>query len=556
MKKGIFTVLVVLLMVNLLYGRPSENKYKFSFSHLDFPTYVILDYNNIKAYFWTCGIFDQNMNLQNAAGFYWPKGSTNTACFTAGLSIAGKINGQLAQTVCSYKGEYTPGYILNQVAYTSNDFKFYSVKRGDSINTNPDYANWYKMVPYGAPYIDVNNNGVYDQGIDVPGLSYATQTIYACLTDGFANSHNNGEGFGGGVTNPLMMSELHFTAFTYNDTVLDDMQFIRFEIVNKGSANWDSTYFSIFADPDIGYPFDDYIGCDTNRSMGYAYNGNDNDPYYGAHPPAFGIRVLQGPYVSAGDTLKMTSFNYFTNSMSGWIPCEVEPNGEPLGAYTYMRGFKKDGTPYLNPTIPLGQGTRKTKFCFSGDPETNTGWVVPKGSFRNCSGDTTGILDTLGPTDVKFLLSTGKGGFTVHPGQKKTLYVAQLIARGTSNLNSVTKLKEYSDLIYNIFQNNIKPFETSISPTTVLPERFYLGQNYPNPFNPVTTITYDLPISTYVDIRLYDITGKEIQRLVNERQTAGTYKITFDASELPSGIYFYRMTTPTFTESKKMVLVK
>ena len=89
-----------------------------------------------------------------------------------------------------------------------------------------------------------------------------------------------------------------------------------------------------------------------------------------------------------------------------------------------------------------------------------------------------------------------------------------------------------------------------------MPEKLYLGQNYPNPFNPVTTIAYDLPINTYVDIRLYDITGKEIQRLVNERQTAGTYKITFDASELPSGIYFYRMTTPTFTESKKMVLIK
>ena len=89
-----------------------------------------------------------------------------------------------------------------------------------------------------------------------------------------------------------------------------------------------------------------------------------------------------------------------------------------------------------------------------------------------------------------------------------------------------------------------------------MPEKFYLGQNYPNPFNPVTTIAYDLPINTYVDIRLYDITGKEIQRLVNERQTAGTYKITFDASELPSGIYFYRMATPTFTESKKMVLIK
>jgi hypothetical protein len=555
MKKIILPVLVVLLTVSLLYGRPPENKYKFSFSSPKTLSYVLLDYNNIKAYFWTSGVFDQNININNP-GFFWPKGSTNTACFTAGLSIACKINGQLAESMVSYSGEFTPGYILNQVAYTSADFKFYSVKRGDSINTNPDYANWYKMVPYGAPYIDVNNNGVYDQGIDVPGLSYATQTIYACLTDGFANTHNAGEGFGGGITDPLMMSEVHFTAFTYNDTALDNMQFIRFEIVNKGNANWDSTYFAVFSDPDLGYGYNDCPGCDTIRNLGYCYNYFDNDPYYGAHPPAFGMRLLQGPYISPGDTLKMTSFPNFTGNGAGWIPCETDPNGEPGPAYTLMRGFKKDGTPYLNPTIPLGQGTRKTKFCFSGDPETNTGWTALKGALKNCQGDTIGTLDTVYVFDVRNLISTGRDNFTVHPGQKKTLYLAQLIARGTSNLNSVTKLKQYSDLIYNIFQSNIKPFETSIAPTTVLPGKFELGQNYPNPFNPVTTITYDIPINTYVDIRLYDITGREVRQLVNERQTAGTYKISFDASELPSGIYFYRMTTATFTESKKMVLVK
>ena len=74
-------------------------------------------------------------------------------------------------SLLSYKGEFSPGCIVNGQAYTDADFKFYNVKAGDSINTNPDYANWYKMVPYGAPYIDVNNNGVYDQGIDVPGFS-------------------------------------------------------------------------------------------------------------------------------------------------------------------------------------------------------------------------------------------------------------------------------------------------------------------------------------------------------------------------------------------------
>jgi hypothetical protein len=89
-----------------------------------------------------------------------------------------------------------------------------------------------------------------------------------------------------------------------------------------------------------------------------------------------------------------------------------------------------------------------------------------------------------------------------------------------------------------------------------VPDEFALYQNYPNPFNPSTNIQYDVKDAGEVRIRIYDITGRYIQTLVNERKTAGRYHVTFDAGNLASGIYLMRMETGTFLQIKKMTLIK
>ncbi len=89
-----------------------------------------------------------------------------------------------------------------------------------------------------------------------------------------------------------------------------------------------------------------------------------------------------------------------------------------------------------------------------------------------------------------------------------------------------------------------------------IPAQFSLSQNYPNPFNPVTIINYELPITNYVKLSVYDVLGKEIAVLVNEKQQAGIYKVEWDASNYPSGVYFYKLITQGYSETKKMVLVK
>jgi len=89
-----------------------------------------------------------------------------------------------------------------------------------------------------------------------------------------------------------------------------------------------------------------------------------------------------------------------------------------------------------------------------------------------------------------------------------------------------------------------------------IPTEFNLSQNYPNPFNPVTLIKYQVPNTSHVSIKVYDLTGQEVALLVNEVKEVGTYEIKFDASNLASGVYLYRMVAGDFTSARKFNLLK
>jgi hypothetical protein len=89
-----------------------------------------------------------------------------------------------------------------------------------------------------------------------------------------------------------------------------------------------------------------------------------------------------------------------------------------------------------------------------------------------------------------------------------------------------------------------------------IPESFALSQNYPNPFNPATNIKFDIPKTAMVKLIVYDSTGKEITTILNEEFKAGSYRVYWDAGNLSSGTYFYKLMANNFSETKKMVLVK
>jgi len=99
--------------------------------------------------------------------------------------------------------------------------------------------------------------------------------------------------------------------------------------------------------------------------------------------------------------------------------------------------------------------------------------------------------------------------------------------------------------------NIVTSVEDEISVTS-----YALRQNYPNPFNPVTTISYNLEFDSKVELKVYDVSGREVARLVDSQVSAGEHIIEWDASDLASGLYIYQLTTDTFSETKKMLLLK
>ena len=527
-----------------------------------------IDGNNLSTYQSFRGIFDQYKLTSNTPGFEWPIGSNKFMVFTTGLTSSCMINGQLAQTSCSYLGEYLPGAVQNgQYYYDSSKFRIYKIER--SLGTSQaDWQNWGYMVPYGAPYVDVNHNGIYDPQIDTPGVRNASQTMFVCLTDVNPTSHTSGEGYGGGITNPAMGIELHLTKWVYSYPSYNDVMFTKFELINKSNQTWNRTHFAIVSDPDVGNPSDDWVGCDTVRNMGYAYNGNNNDATYGANPPAVGYKILKGPVnksVSPNVTYNMTSFNRFI-SAGNPPPNEYDPTGEPQGAYLLMQGFKKDSAAWLDRTQPTPWGSyKKSKKIFYGDPETNEGWTAAKGYIVNYGRDSVGTLNNEFLNDYRFTLGMGADNYTMLSGDTATIWMAQMVARGTSNLNSVTKLKQLSDVVQLYYESNFTIGIKQVS--SEVPASYSLRQNFPNPFNPVTKIKFDIakfpsfggvPAGRggLVSLKIYEITGREIKTLVNERLQPGMYEITFDGSELSSGVYFYKLVCGSFNETKRMALIK
>ena len=95
-----------------------------------------------------------------------------------------------------------------------------------------------------------------------------------------------------------------------------------------------------------------------------------------------------------------------------------------------------------------------------------------------------------------------------------------------------------------------------ITDERAIPTAYALSQNYPNPFNPTTTIKYQIPELSFVTIKVYDVLGIEIATLVNEEKAVGSYEVEFDATSLPSGIFFYKLQAGDFVATKKMVLMK
>jgi len=244
--------------------------------------------------------------------------------------------------------------------------------------------------------------------------------------------------------------------------------------------------------------------------------------------------------------------------------------------------YKNNGTTFTDVAAAVGMSDMLLSNSTSWGDFDNNGYVdlycsnngVPNRLYKSSGGINRWLIVKLRGADLKnapvgarIILKTGANiymrevqGGSGHNGQNSlplefgvgnNITIDSLIIRwpdgdvgrlSNVNTNQILSISEVSTAIA-VNGNNI-------------PDKFSLSQNFPNPFNPFTKIIYSLPKNTYVNITIFNSLGREITALVNGYQKAGTYSVDVNAGELPSGIYFYRIKTPDFIESKKMNLIK
>ncbi|MBK9405161.1 MAG: T9SS type A sorting domain-containing protein [Ignavibacteria bacterium] len=202
--------------------------------------------------------------------------------------------------------------------------------------------------------------------------------------------------------------------------------------------------------------------------------------------------------------------------------------------------------------------------------DTNTGYCVGRTGFilKSTNGGINWFDQTVGnnaAVSVHFI--NNLNGFAV--GNAGVIYKTtnggiNWIQQSTINsnfLNSVFFVNQNTGYIAGEFGTLLKTTNGGLSFITsnseIIPDNYKLYQNYPNPFNPVTTIKFQIPKLSKVNIRIYDLLGKEVNTLVNESLQSGEYEILFDGSKLTSGIYYYSLYSDEILfETKKLLLIK
>ena len=152
----------------------------------------------------------------------------------------------------------------------------------------------------------------------------------------------------------------------------------------------------------------------------------------------------------------------------------------------------------------------------------------------------------------------GTNWFSINTGLPNSGNLCTPMAMITSGSNLVAGINTTTANSAGVWIRPLAELTTSVDDKagSVEPAGFSLGQNYPNPFNPATAISYVIPKQSYIELKVSDILGHEVTSLVNKEQSAGEYKVTFDGSSLPSGIYIYTIQAGEFRDSKKLMILK
>jgi hypothetical protein len=503
---------------------------------LPFATRAYLDVNNIKAGHMVHGDMWWNP-ATGSPDVEYPKGSGKNASFASALWMSGYDNGGSlhvsAQTYRQDGNDYWPGPIdgAQAVAYnTSKDWaKIWKIERTDlqvffttsphtTANTPAAILEWpAKGNPYAkgygnatltintdmAPFIDVNNDGTYNplQG-DYPDMK-GDQMLWWVFNDmGVTHTQTN--------TSPLGI-DVKTIAYAYKrNTHIDNVLFYEYNITNHTTVNYSNFRLGLFSDVDLGYAFNDYIGFDSARRLGIAYNGTATDgngqgSSYGNMLPICGVQLLETPGDAGTVYEPAGSFMYFNNDFSGM--------GNPSGGVEFNN--------YLNATFRNGNHLRVSCGPDSGQL---TNYAFP----ANFNDPASECSCHNVPNDRRFVITTN--GYQLHAGGTAKVAMAFIVTdldtNHTCDSGSFYDMGVLADSTWNWYHT---PPSTGIAQVST--EKKIL-KVYPNPAQ--QTVFVETAAGGSGSIQVFDALGKMYQLPLTQKNNT---TIELDIRPLAPGVY-------------------
>lgn len=463
-----FTVLILISCIFFTaFSIPGpDDKYK-SLRKTDADVYV-MQINNLSLPITNTGTIGQGAGVFDEHIFF----------YAGGFYLSGKSGDNLWVSRATYDriNDYVPGTIKG--GRGDGRAKLYVINKSDG-DFAQSWLNWSEAVELGADFYDGypdgeyvpedrNGNGRWDADEDCPDL-LGDQTVWCVYNDGLESTLRL---FPGQEPQGI---EIRQTVFGYASSgPLGNVVFIRYRILNTGvkSEVLDSVYFGVWADPDLGWPVDDLVGCDTSLNAGFIYNYS-SDSEYGNNPPCFLIDFFQGPAVFVpGVTFRDNNYNGFyddgeepiesAHTSRGRIGDNIIPGARNIGissfvnfvnghpaindpddateARYFMEGLQGTGEKIDPCNWNMGRVRNDScekinpYFWYSGDPVTNKGWI---NTYRG---------------DARIMQNTGP--FRLQAGRSVDIVVAYIVGRGTNPLASITEAKKNSALAQYFYDNN------------------------------------------------------------------------------------------------------
>ena len=304
-----------------------------------------------------------------------------------------------------------------------------------------------------APFVDTDGNGRYNpEAGDYPDIK-GDQCLFFMFNDSFNNSHTETGG-------RIIGLEVHAMVYAYNspdDEALNNTVFVNYKFFNRSVNDYHDVYLGLWTDWDIGYGWDDFVGCDVQRNSCFAYNGLPVDgagesSAYGDNPPVQVVTILAGPYAESHERLGLTGFMYHNN----YVGVNGDP-AQPEDYYNYMQSLWKNGQPMLYGGDGYNSGTLDLpcKYMFPGDSDPDnigTYGIQPEGYVTNGVYWTEEQCGNT-PDDRRGLASVGPFNFAA--GDMQELDYAMITVWKNENLSALQRKGEFIDHIMALFANGL-----------------------------------------------------------------------------------------------------